>query len=97
MYIMSETRVIKLNDIATWLTQATSTNDNFMLKPKDLKNLYKLVLWNYFDNNIEDPEGDSLDIRGDWQVTINEPELIRLVKIYYHQSYYPYFSAFDNM
>lgn len=97
MYIMSDTRLIKLNDIATWLTQATATNNNYMLKPKDLKNLYKLVLWTYLEHNIEDPEGDTLEIRGDGQITINENELVRLVKIYYHQSYYPYFTEFDNM
>lgn len=90
-------RLIKLTDIATWLTQATAGNDGFMLKPNDLRHIYQLILWNYLDRQVTNPDGDVPDIQGDGQITIDEKDLVRLVKIYYHNSYYPYFTTFNNM
>ena len=94
----SEPRSINITQLATWLAQATSGNQGFLLKPNDLKMLYTFVLWNYISSqNPAEVDGEVPEITNDADIQIPEVELVRMVKLFFNSTYYPYFNRVFNM
>lgn len=95
----TEPRKINIVQLAPWLVAATSKNKNFLLKPKDLQILYTLVLWQYISKhrNGGEPLSTPEAIENDTEIAIPEDELVRMVQVFYHNTYYPYFNRVSNM
>jgi len=86
-----EVRNIKITQIASWLANATTTK-KFLLKPNDLRMLYLLVLWDYISKRNADAQ-----ITQDHQITIPEPDLVRMVRLVFHECHYPLFCNINSM
>ena len=78
---------INIHQLAPWITAATSKTKNFLLKPGDLRMLYLLVVWEYISHH-HDPKKEITD---DSQIAIPEKDLVRLVKLVFNSTFYPYF------
>lgn len=88
-------RRINILQLAPWLTAATANNKGFLLKPNDLRMFYLFVLWDYLSKNKTDD--NDIDIKSDEQISIPEEDLVRMVKLVFHNTYYPYFNRVYNM
>ena len=92
-------RNININQLTQWLVAATSGQQTFLLKPMDLRILYILVLWEFLSRHH--CPGDAIEnfpgITSDKQISISEPELMKMVKLLYNPAYYPYFNRVFNM
>ena len=101
----NQTRNINIIQLAHWLANATANNNKgFILKPNDLRMLYLFVLWDYLSKRhskkLDDPTNltDQVPpIENDEQITIPEEDLIRMVQLLFHNTYYPYFNRVYNM
>lgn len=97
----TNTRNISILQLASWLAKSTSNNKSFLLKPNDLRILYMFVLWDYISKrhtcNIDIDIDEMPIIDNDSQITIPEDELVRMVKLLFHNTYYPYFDRVYHM
>lgn len=97
---MSSTdKKVNILQFAQWLTQATAKNTGFLLKPGDLNTLYLLFLWEYVSKYHDSGDGSVSvpNITNDTQISIFEKDAVRLVQLYYHNTFYPYFSRLKDL
>ena len=97
--IQTPPRNINIPQLAAWLAVATASNKGFLLKPTDLRILYMIILWDYLSKRHHqgDLSGEIPAIANDEQISIPEDELVRMVKLIFHTTFYPYFHRVYNM
>ena len=77
---------ISINQLAGWLSTATSNNKKYLLKPSDLKMLYLIFLYEYITNNSEKP------IENDGEIQLPESRVVKMVQLFYDNNYYQYYN-----
>ncbi len=87
------TKKVNITQLAQWLVTATSKTGGFLLKPKDLRMLYLLLLWEYISRH----NPNKRKIIKDEQISIPEGELIRMIKLFYDNTHYLYFDRIFDM
>ncbi len=97
--VQAAPRKVNILQIAPWLAAATVNNKSFLLKPNDLRMLYMFVLWEYLSKHHHPGvEIDKVEaIANDEQISIPEADLVRMVRLVFHNTYYPYLSRVYNM
>ena len=90
-------KMINLTQVMEWVSAATRNNKDFLMKPRDLRLLYTLVMWEYITNHHRDPAAEPIKVEKNDQVVITETKLEQLVKLLFSKQYYPCFSSINQM
>lgn len=87
-----EDRNINVLQVAGWFIAATANNKNFLVKPRDLRILYMLVLWDFISRRekVEKLEKDS-------DIVIPESRLRKMAELVFGEAYYANFNHLNDM
>nr|QBK87358.1 MAG: hypothetical protein LCMAC201_02680 [Marseillevirus LCMAC201] len=92
---------VNILQLTKWLTAAT--REDFLLKPNDLKMMYLLMLWEYLSKHhdtksaVISADKELALIPNDKTIAIPQVELVKMVQLVFHPSYYSNFFKIFNM
>ena len=82
---------ISIYDLSLYLSKIAHKNNNFLIKPSDLKILYIIFFWEFISNN------NNKDIESDKDLILNEKQVNNIIKHIFNSKYSKYLENISNL